>query len=44
MPGDLVSVISREEEHVETDALNLPSDYPMQTVEAQVCMIYAVGE
>lgn len=28
----------------EIDALNLPSDRPMQTVEAQVCMIYAVGE
>ncbi|MEO1554317.1 MAG: SIMPL domain-containing protein [Pseudomonadota bacterium] len=28
----------------EIDALNLPSDRPKQTVEAQVCMIYDVGE
>lgn len=28
----------------EIDALNLPSDRPKQTVEAQVCMIYSVGE
>lgn len=28
----------------ELDALNLPSDRPKQTVEAQVCLIYAVGD
>lgn len=28
----------------EIEALDLPSDRPKQTVEAQVCMIYAVGE
>ncbi|MEM7458902.1 MAG: SIMPL domain-containing protein [Pseudomonadota bacterium] len=26
------------------EALNLPSDRPVQTIEAQVCMIYAIGE